>query len=177
MKKVILVLSLIILASCSNDETVKEVPVEVIKEVPVEVIKEATAFDKIEPYIKTLEKDGNGVSHKGASNYLKTEIKKCLNTTNGLTYDSFNIYAGSQRHDGKDDSNNPSYGSEAYIILVFFKRTVSQEIRIYEPYSGYYRFSNKLNFDKIIQVNYPFADNFFNNKFIGSMTKEDFLKL
>jgi hypothetical protein len=172
MKKVILFLSVTILAACSNDETIKEVPVEVIKEVPVNVIKETNIIDKIEPYIKTLEKDGRGISHVGASNYLKTEIKRCLSTTDGLTYDSFNIYIGNQRHDGKDSSNNPRYGSEGYIIVVFFKRTINQEISIYQPYGNYYRF-----YDKLIQVNYPLADNFFNNKFIGSMTKEDFLKL
>lgn len=176
MKKVILFLTLAFLTACSNDETikevevVKEVPVEVIKEVPVEVIKEVTTLDNIEPYITTLETASNGVSHVGATAFVKKEIKKCFDTTAGQGYDFFNLYIGG------NNPNNQKY-AYAYIYVVFFKRNVTQEIRVYQPYSGYYRYFDELNYDKFIQVNYPVLETFFNNKFVSSMTKEDFLKL
>lgn len=177
MKKASLLLILGLLTACSNDETIKEV--EVIKEVqvPVETIKEINALEKVEPYIKTIEKAGSGISHEGAAVFLKGQIKKCFDTPTGKDYDFFNIYIGDHRHDRNDIPNMAGYGNNGHIIVVFFKKNITQEIRIYEPYSNYYVFKDILDYGKFIETNFIFSDDFFKNKFVGSMSKEDFLKI
>lgn len=177
MKKIIIIAGILaMMVACSKDEAVKEV--EVIKEVevPVEVIKKVNVLDDTEAYIATLEKGSNGISHNGVPDFLKTQIKKCLDTPAGSNYDFWNIYVG-QHEANKNDDGTAGYGSEGTIIIVFFSKNTSQELRVYQAYSNYYRFHDILNYDKFIESNFHFSDDFFKNEFIGSMSRADFLKL
>ncbi|MFH6945126.1 hypothetical protein [Flavobacterium sp. FlaQc-50] len=174
MRKITLFLALTILTACSNDETikevVKEVPVEVIKEVPV--IVDNTAPNTLVKTENWLKSHYNGYGSANAANILKTEIKKCLDE--GNNYQFFNIYVGDHRHDKNDVPGVAGYGNPSTVIVVFFKNNKSQEIRVYLPEGQNLRYTDYLT---VKQTNYSFVDDFFKNELIGSMTKEDFLKL